>query len=72
MSSEKWLGGEALGKAELQRQPGPHPNPGADMEALGRVSPGPGIDLEDCPPPTPSLVFITETAQSREEVGHGI
>ena len=55
VSSEKRLGRGALGKAELQREPGPYLNPGVDMEALGRLSPGPGpspsIDLGDCPSP---------------------
>lgn len=55
MSSEKWLGREVLGKAELQREPGLYPTPGADMETLGMLGPGPepspSIDLGDCPSP---------------------
>lgn len=51
--------------------PGAHPNPGVDLEALERVSPGPGpssiVDLDF--PSLHLLLFAprSETAHSRDE-----
>lgn len=59
-------------EGRIGEHPGPHPNPVADLEALGKVSPGPGpssiVDLGDFPSlHLLLLASLTETAQGRDE-----
>lgn len=59
-------------EGRIGEHPGPYPNPVADLEALGKVSPGPGpssiVDLGDFPSlHLLLLASLTETAQGRDE-----